>query len=180
MVQALAISTPVLARAAPGNLELIRHQRTGLLFNTAEECVYLAKTNLHGTGPLPETLVCLLLLQPWLGRLSHLSPGVRVGRYDEAPEAHRKWQTICGSIPLGAHRIPCTRRGSMPSSGSLTRQSCRVPHNTVQPDATSALLMRLPRVQYLYSDLFIENDYLFVKSFLHRRHSYWSSWFRIT
>ena len=49
MLQALTISTPVLARAAPGNLELIRHQRTGLLYNSADECVYLAKTYLHGT-----------------------------------------------------------------------------------------------------------------------------------
>ncbi len=59
MPQALAISTPVLEHAAPGNLELIRHQRTGLLYNSADECVYLAKTNLHGTVPcLPCFILC--------------------------------------------------------------------------------------------------------------------------
>ena len=44
LLEALAISIPVLARAAPGNLALIRHQRTGLLYNTAEECVALARS----------------------------------------------------------------------------------------------------------------------------------------
>ena len=44
LLEALAISIPVLARAAPGNLALIRHQRTGLLYNTADECVALARS----------------------------------------------------------------------------------------------------------------------------------------
>jgi hypothetical protein len=46
LLEALALSVPVLARAAPGNLELIRHKRTGLLFNTPQECVALAQTYL--------------------------------------------------------------------------------------------------------------------------------------
>jgi glycosyltransferase involved in cell wall biosynthesis len=46
LLEALALSVPVLARAAPGNLELIRHKRTGLLFNSPQECVALAQTYL--------------------------------------------------------------------------------------------------------------------------------------
>jgi len=43
LLEAMACGAPVVARACPGNLELVRHRRTGLLYSSPSECVALCK-----------------------------------------------------------------------------------------------------------------------------------------
>ena len=43
LLEAMLIGTPVLARANAGNVALLRHLETGLLYESAEECVRLAQ-----------------------------------------------------------------------------------------------------------------------------------------
>lgn len=43
LLEAMALRVPILARAVPGNLELVRHGSTGLLFTTPAEAVQQAK-----------------------------------------------------------------------------------------------------------------------------------------
>jgi hypothetical protein len=63
---------------------------------------------------------------------------VHVGRCREAPETHRKRQTICRAIPLGAHRIPRPRPGSCSSAGCLTCETRTKKTWSNHPGANSA------------------------------------------
>eukprot|EP00293_Proteomonas_sulcata_P001414 CAMPEP_0184327156 /NCGR_PEP_ID=MMETSP1049-20130417/142944_1 /TAXON_ID=77928 /ORGANISM="Proteomonas sulcata, Strain CCMP704" /LENGTH=237 /DNA_ID=CAMNT_0026649393 /DNA_START=93 /DNA_END=806 /DNA_ORIENTATION=- len=39
LLEGMALKVPVVARAVPGNLELIRHRETGFLYSSARECI---------------------------------------------------------------------------------------------------------------------------------------------
>ena len=85
---------------------------------------------------------------------------MHVGRFREAPETHRKRQTICKAIPLGAHRIPRPRPGSGSSAGCLTFQTRTKKTWSNHPGANSATAGKIQAV-------FIAVVYLFRKlSFL--------------
>ncbi|KAJ1487151.1 hypothetical protein T484DRAFT_1941998 [Baffinella frigidus] len=52
LLEAMAVGTPTLSRAVSGNLELILHRQTGLLYSSPAECVALGKELLGADGAL--------------------------------------------------------------------------------------------------------------------------------